>query len=327
MRRRQLILSLGGVAAVWPLLARAQPPSLPVIGLLGSESSDAWADRLRAFRQGLNKTGYVEDKNVAIALRWAESRNDRLPDLAADLVRLQVAVIVVLGNTSSALAAQAATSTIPVVFRVAVDPVKLGLVATLNRPGGNLTGVTTLGVEVGPKQLQLLQEFARAPGIIGLLVNPTNPALAEIESRNVLAAARTLGVPVHVVNASVDPDLDAAFARLSRLQAVGLVIGADTFFNRRNERLAALAVRHRMPTISPYREFAAAGGLMSYGGSIALASRQVGVYTGRILNGEKASDLPVQQAAVELIVNAGAAKAIGLTVPESVSDRADEVIE
>lgn len=301
---------------------------MPVVGLLGSASPGQWAARLNAFRQGLGEAGYAEGKNVAIEYRWAEDHNDRLPALADDLVRRSVSVIVVLGNTTSTLAAKAATATIPIVFRVAVNPVELGLVASLGRPGGNLTGVTTLGVEVGPKQLDLLHEMVPAATVAALLVNPTNPVLAEIQSRDLPAAARTLGLQLVVVKASTDRDFDAVFASLIPLRAGGLVIGADAFFNSRNEKLAALALRHTVPTISPYREYAEAGGLMSYGGSIADASRQAGVYTGRILKGEKPADLPVQMVTkLELIINLKTAKALGLTPPQSIVVRADEVIE
>lgn len=326
--RRNIMRLLGSAAVAGPLDAFAEQPAMPVIGFLGSASPDQWTSRLRAFRQGLSETGYVEGRNVAIEYRWADSQNDRLPALAAELVRRRVTVLVALGNTPSVLALRTTTTTIPIVFRVAVNPVEIGLVASLGQPGGNLTGVTTLGVEVGPKQLELLHELAPAAANIALLINPTNPVLAETQSRILRAAARTLGLELHILSGSTDRDFDAAFASLSQLRAVGLVIGADAFFNSRGELLAALAVRHAVPTISPYREFAEAGGLMSYGGGIADASRQVGVYTGRILKGEKPADLPVQQAAkVELVINLKTAKAIGTTIPQALLLRADEVIE
>ena len=243
LQRRAFITLLGGAAVAWPLAARAQQPAMPVIGLLGSESPDWYADRLRAFREGLGETGYVEGRNVTIDYRWAQGRNDRLPPLAAELVQQQVALIATLGNTASTLAAKAATSTIPIVFRIASDPVEVGLVASLARPGSNLTGVTTLGVEVGPKQLALLHEVVPTATVVALLVNPTNPALAETQSRVLPAAARTLGLSLHVLNASTDRDFDAVFASLAQLRAGALVIGVDAFFNSHSEQLAALAAR------------------------------------------------------------------------------------
>jgi putative ABC transport system substrate-binding protein len=332
MRRREFIMLLGGSAAAscgsWPRAARAQQPTMPVIGLLGSATADWYADRLRAFREGLSETGHVEGRNVTIDYRWAEGRNDRLPPLAAELAQQHVALIATLGNTSSAQAAKAATSTIPIVFRIAADPVEVGLVASLARPGGNLTGVTTLGVEVGPKQLALLHELVPAATVVGLLINPTNPALAETQSRALPAAARTLGLTLHVLTASTDRDFDAVFASLAQLRAGALVIGVDAFFNSRSERLAALAARHALPTVSAYQEFTAAGGLMSYGGSIVASSRQAGVYAGRILKGEKPADLPVMQSTkVSLVINLKTAKALGLNVPLTLQAAADEVIE
>jgi ABC-type uncharacterized transport system substrate-binding protein len=273
MRRREFVSLFGGAAA-WPLAARAQQPAMPVIGLLASASPDFYADRLRAFREGLRETGYDESRNVRIEYRWSGSRNDQLPALAADLVGQQVAVIVTLGNTASTLAAKAATASIPIVFRIAADPVEAGLVASLAHPGGNLIGVTTLGVEAGPKQLELLCEMISAATVVGVLVNPTNPTLAETQSRDLKAAARRLGLNLRVLNASIEGDFYSAFETLVRLRADGLVIGADTFFNSRSELLAELASRHAIPTISPYRDFAAAGGLMSYGGGVTAASRQ-----------------------------------------------------
>jgi putative ABC transport system substrate-binding protein len=327
MNRRELITLLGGIAAL-PLAARAQQAAMPVIGLLGSESPDWYKDRLRAFREGLGETGYVEGRNVTIDYRWAEGRNDRLPPLAAELVKQQVALIATLGNTASTLAAKAATSTIPIVFRIASDPVEVGLVASLARPAGNLTGVTTLGVEVGPKQLALLHEMVPAATVVALLVNPTNPALAETQSRVLPAAARTLGLRLHVLNASTDGDFDVVFASLAQLRAGALVIGVDAFFNSRSDRLAELAARHAVPTVSAYQEFTAAGGLMSYGGGVVASSRQAGVYAGRILKGEKPADLPVMQSTkVSLIINLKTAKALGLNVPITLQAAADEVIE
>ncbi len=286
-----------------------------------------FADRFRAFRQGLKETGYVEGQNLVIEYRWAEGHNDRLSALATDLVRRQVAVIVVDGTPGS-LAAKAATAAIPIVFFVAGDPVELGLVASLNRPGGNLTGTTTLTVEVASKWLELLHELMPTTSTVALLINPTSPALAEIQSRDLQVAARDLGMQVHLLEASTDRDFDAAFARLVQLRAGGLVISSDSYFYSHSEQLAALAGRYAVPATCGLREFAMAGGLMSYGASIPDAYRRIGVYTGRVLKGEKPADLPVQQATkIELIINLKTAKALGLTVPLPLLGRADEVIE
>ena len=325
MRRRQFIALVGG-AATWPLAARAQPPAMPVIGFLNSASPDGYAVPVRAFRQGLKDIGYVEGQNVAIEYRWAEGQYDRLPALAADLVRRQVTAIAAT-STPAALTAKAATTTIPIVFTTASDPMRLGLVASLSRPGGNVTGATQLNVEVGPKRLELVRELLPAATIIALLVNPTNP-VAETLARDLQAAARTIGLQLHILNASTERDIDDAFANLAKLRAGALVVGSDVFFNTRSEQLGALTVRHRVPTIYQYREFAAAGGLMSYGGSITDSYRRAGGYTGRILKGEKPADLPVQQSTkVELIINLKTAKTLGLTLPLSLLGRADEVIE
>ena len=327
MKRREFIVAIGA-AAVWPMTARAQQPGQPVIGFLASASPDRWADRMRAFHQGLSETGYVEGRNVAIEYRWAQGQNDQLPQLAADLVRRQVTVIAAPGSTPATLAAKAATPTIPIVFEIASDPVQLGLVASLARPGGNITGVTSLNAEVGPKRLELLHELLPTATVVGLLVNPTNPNLAEPTTKNLQAAARTLGLQVHVLHASSDAEVDAMFATLLRVRAGGLVIGADPFFSSRLEQLAALTVRHAVPTVYQTREFTAAGGLMSYGASFTDTFRAVGIYTGRILRGDKPADLPVQQTTkVELFLNLKTAKALGLDVPATVLVRADEVIE
>jgi putative ABC transport system substrate-binding protein len=326
MRRRSFITLLGGAAAAWPLAAWAQQSGMPVIGLLSNTSPDGYAIRLRAFRQGLKEAGYVEGRNVGIEYRWAEGHNDRLPALAAELVRHQVAVIMA-GGSPSAVAAKAATATIPIVFEVAVDPVEVGLVASLNRPGGNLTGVTNLNVEVGPKRLELLHELLATATIIALLVNPTS-GIAEPFLRALHPAAHTLGLQLHVLHASTDRDFDTVFATLVQLRAGALVIMPDLFFHSRHEQLAALALRHALPAIVQYRPFVAAGGLMSYGASEMDNHRLVGIHVGRILKGEKPADLPVVQSAkVELIINLKTAKALGLTVPLPLSGRADEVIE
>jgi putative ABC transport system substrate-binding protein len=327
VRRREFIKLLGGTAVGWPRIAQAQNPAIPVVGFLSSASSGPFASRVSAFRQGLSETGYVEGRNVAIEYRWAESRNDRLPALAADLVARKVNVIVAGGGTPPALAAKAATTTIPIVFSIGNDPVQMGLIASLNRPGGNITGVTNLSGQIGPKRLELLHEVVPAATIIALLINPNNPA-AETQSTELQPAARTLGLQLHVLRVNAERDFDAAFASLVQLRAGGLVIGADAVFNTQSEQLAALALHHAVPTIFQFREFAAAGGLMSYGDSSTEPFRQVGVYTGRILKGEKPVDLPVQQSTkVELIINLKTARALGLTVPQLLLGRADEVIE
>jgi putative tryptophan/tyrosine transport system substrate-binding protein len=328
MRRREFITTLGGAAATaaWPLAARAQQPAIPVIGFLGSGSRESDV-RVSSFRQGLSETGIVEGRNAAIEYRWAEGQHDRLPALAAEMVRLHVAVIITT-STPGALAAKAATREIPIVFYIGVDPVEVGFVASLNRPGGQLTGVTNFGVKLGPKQLELAHELVPTATTMALLVNPTSPTLAEPQTRNMQVAARMLGLKLHVLHASADRDFDTVFATLAQLKAGALMIGTDTFFYSRSEHLAALTMRHGVPAIYQYREFAAAGGLMSYGTTIADAYRQVGIYAGKILQGAKPAELPVQQVVkVELIINLKAAKALGLSVPLPLLGRADEVIE
>ena len=329
MRRREFIALLGGTAAAWPLAARAQQPSMPVVGVLSAEWPNAvTADRLRAFRQGLNDTGYVEGRNVMIEYRWAEGRNDRLPALAAELVRLPVNVIVSFGSTPAAIAAKAATTTIPIVFATGGDPVRLGLVASLNRPGGNITGVAIFAVELTAKRLELLHELAPTATINAALVNPTDPVLTEPETRDLQAAARTLGLTLHVLHASSEQEIDTAFMTLVQLRAGALVIGPDAYFNSRSEQLAVLTLRYAIPAIYQYREFALSGGLASLGATVADTYRPLGVYAGRILKGEKPGDLPVQQATkVELILNLKTAKTLGLNVPNTLIGRADEVIE
>jgi putative tryptophan/tyrosine transport system substrate-binding protein len=325
VNRRELISLLGGAAAAWPLAVRAQQPALPVIGFLNGGSSWEYAQITAAFRNGLIETGHVEGRNVWIEYRWAEGRYERLPALAADLVRRQVSVIA--ANTPATPAAKVATTTIPIVFLTSTDPVAAGLVASLNRPGGNLTGVALLNVDIGPKRLELLHELVPAASVVALLSNPTNPN-SERQLRIMQAAARTLGLQLHVLHASTERDFDAAFATLAQLRAGALVIGADAFFINQSEQLGALALRHAVPAISFYREFVAAGGIMSYGGDLTDAFRLMGVYGGRILKGEKPADLPVQQETkFALIINLKAAKALGLTVPLPLLGRADEVIE
>ena len=319
---------LGAATAAWPLAARAQQPAMPVIGFLGIGSPDKDANRVRAFRQGLSEVGYVQGQNLAIEFRWAEGYSDGLPALAADLVRRKVMAILTTGGLPPALAAKAATTTIPIVFVVGGDPVRLGLVASLNQPGGNLTGVTTMGTEIGPKRVELLHQLVPTATEIVLLVNPSSPTLAESQSRDHLAAARSLGLKLQVVHASNDRELEAVFETLGNLRAGALVIGGDGFFNNRSEQIAAMTLRHTIPAIYQYREFAAAGGLLSYGGSLTDMYRLAGVYTGRILKGEKPADLPVQQSTkVELIINLKTAKALGLEMPPMLLARADEVIE
>jgi putative ABC transport system substrate-binding protein len=327
MKRRDFITLVGGAAAAWPLAAQAQQLVLPVVGFLSSASLNGLAPYVSAFRQGVHETGLVEGRNVTIEYSWADNENDRLRALAAEFVRRQTTVIVA-PSIAAAVAAKSATPTIPIVFYTGADPVHLGLVSSLNRPSGNLTGVTGLGSELEPKLLELLRELVPTATVFVLLVNRTNPILAEPTIRTVQAVADSLGLRLHVLDASTERDIDTAFERLAELQAGGLVIGADNFFNSRSEQLAALALRYAVPTVYQYHAFAAAGGVMSYGGSLGEAHRLVGVYAGRILKGEKPADLPVQQATkVELVINLKTAKTLGLTVPLTLLGRADEVIE
>jgi ABC-type uncharacterized transport system substrate-binding protein len=327
MRRREFITLFSSVAAAWPLTARAQRRAMPVIGFLGNGSQESDAIRVASFHQGLSQAGFAEDRNVTIEYRWAEGQHARLPELAAELVRDQVAAIIT-GSTPGAFAAKAATRKIPIIFYMGADPVEVGLVASLSRPSENLTGVTNLGVILAPKQLQLMHELVPKATVVALLLNPTSPILAEPQSRDVQVAARALGIELHVLHASTDFDFDTVFATLVQLRADALVIGTDAFFSSQSKKLAELTVRHAIPTIYQYREFVAAGGLMSYGTSLADAYRQVGIYAGKILNGALPADLPVQQVVkVDLIINLKTAKALGLTFPITLFGRADEVIE
>jgi putative tryptophan/tyrosine transport system substrate-binding protein len=327
MQRREFITLVGGATVAWPLAARAQQTAMPVVGLINSTSPNQDGNFVRAFRQGLSEVGYVEGRNVVIEYRWAAGQNERMPALTADLVRLPVNVIAAT-TTPAIAAAKAATTTIPTVFITGSDPVAAGLVASLNRPGGNLTGVTFLGVEVAPKQLELARELVPAASKIGFLVNPTNRSQTEALIGAAQAAARPLGLELHILNASNEQDFDAVFATLTQLRAEALVIGPDSFFTNRSAQLAALTTRHNVPAIYHFRGFAEAGGLVSYGGSVVEAFRLVGIYSGRILKGEKPADLPVMQATkVEMIINLKTAKALGLTVPLPLLGRADEVIE
>ena len=325
MRRREFITLLGGAAVTWPLAASAQKPAMPVIGYLNSTSASGWAAQLTAFLRGLQETGYREGQNVAIEYRWAEGQNDRLPAMAAELVGRPVNVLV--ANGPSAQPAKAATTSIPIVFPTGADPVQLGLVASLNRPGGNITGVSTLNVEMGAKRLELLHEAVPLATTVAVLINPTDPS-AETYARDAQMAAQKLGLQVEVLHASTERDFDTVFKTLAQLRAVALVIGSDAFLISQSEKLAALATRNAVPTISPYLDFTAAGGLMSYGDDLTELYIQAGVYTGRILNGAKPANLPVQQATKdELIINLKTAKVLGLSVPLPLLGRADKLIE
>jgi putative ABC transport system substrate-binding protein len=327
MSRREFIVLLGGAAAAFATGVRAQQPAMPVVGFLNADSPQGYRRQLSAFLKGLGENGYIEGRNVAIEYRWAGGGLDRLPAMAADLVHRQVTVIAAT-STPAALAAKAATTNIPIVFETGGDPVQLGLVTRLNRPGGNVTGVTQLNWEILPKRLELLHELLPTAGVIALLINPTDSVYAEAQSRQVLAAAHTLGLDLHVLNASTERDFDSVFADLIHLRAGGLVIGEDTFFNSHTKQLAALTIRHSVPAVYKSREFVAAGGLLSYGSEATDAYRLAGVYTGRILKGDNLADLPVQQPTkFELFINLKTAKALGIAVPLPLSGRADEVIE
>jgi putative tryptophan/tyrosine transport system substrate-binding protein len=327
MKRREFTTLLSGATA-WPLAARAQQPAMPVIGFLSSRSPDGYAHFVAAFRQGLKETGYVEGQNVAIEYRWAENKMDRLPELAADLVRRQVAVIAATSGFSPAFAAKTATTTIPIVFVIAQDPVRLGLVASLARPGGNMTGISFLSGEVTGNRLELLRELVPAATRVAILVDPANAAYAEITERETGAAARSIGLQTQVLKASTIGEINAAFATLVHEKPDALFVGGDLFFNSRRTQLVHLATRHAVPASYAARDFVDAGGLMSYGANIADAWRQAGSYAGRILKGEKPADLPiVQSSKFELVINAQTATMLSLTVPTQLLAIADQVIE
>jgi len=327
MRRRDFIKVIGSGAAAWPFVARAQQAAMPVVGYLSSNSPNEGESLAAAFRRGLQEAGYVVGQNVAIEYRWAGGEIDRLPAMAADLVQRHVNVIAGV-TTPGALAAQAATTTIPIIFESGSDPVRLGLVTNLNRPGGNVTGVTNLLVEVAPKRLELLHELLPTAKVMALLVNPADRALAQALAREVLSAARNRGLELHVLNARSESDFETVFAEIKRLRVGGLVIGAGSVFLRGLNKLAALTVRYAVPAIYLYRDFAVAGGLMSYGSDILDSYRLAGVYTGRVLKGENPVELPVVQATkFELVINLKTAKALGISVPPSMQARADEMIE
>jgi putative ABC transport system substrate-binding protein len=328
VRRRELIALLGGAAAAWPIAARAQEPAKPVIGFLHSASAAAYAHLVAAFGKGLSEAGYSEGQNVAIEYRWSEGHNERLPALAAELVRRQVAVIVTPGSTAATLAAKAATTTIPIVFLSAVDPVKTGLVASLKRPGGNITGVSDIGVELAAKRLGLLHELLPGAARFALLVNPNNPGITEAFVPEAQTAASAIGRQIEVVTASTNSDIDRAFATLVNKRADACLVSTDALFVARRVQLVTLAARHAVPTMYFRREFAEAGGLMSYGSNLADQFRQNGIYAGRILKGEKPAEMPVQlPTKFEFVVNLQTAKSLGIEIPTTLLARADEVIE
>ena len=327
LKRREFITLLGGAAVAWPLAAAAQQPAMPVIGFLSSRSPGESAGLVAAFRQGLGESGFVEGQNLVIAFRWAEGRYDRLPGLATDLVDLRVAVLFTAGGPASAIAAKAATATIPVVFSAVIEAVEVGLVTSLNLPGGNITGMSLMTAQFGAKSVELLKELVPGAAVIAYLVNPSSPA-AKIYSKAAVTAASALGIAVRVVNASTEHELGEAFASLANLGAGGLVVPAEPFFDSQRDRIVALAARHAVPASYTLREYAVAGGLMSYGPSLADTYRRAGVYVGRVLKGEKPADLPVQQPTkFDLVINLKTAKALSLEVPPTLLARADEVIE
>ena len=327
IKRREFITLLAGAAAAWPLAARAQQPAVPVVGILASVSPAPYAGFIAAIKEGLQQTGYIEGRNVTIEYRWAEGHYDRLPQQAIELVDRGVAVIILVGGGPTIAVAKAATATIPIVFVMGDDPVKSGAVTALNRPGGNATGVNLLTVAMEAKRLQLLHELVPNVAVVAIIVNPNNPQAAE-QLQDLRAAARTLGVEVEVFKAGSPSDIDTAFASLVGRRAGALLVAADAFFNTRREQFVVLTARHALPAIFHFREFAAAGGLMSYGPSLTDAYRQEGIYAGRILKGEKPAEMPVQQAVkIELVINLQTARALGLTIPLPLLGRADEVIE
>jgi putative ABC transport system substrate-binding protein len=327
MRRREFMMLLGGAAVAWPLVARAQQPAMPVVGFLNSLPPGPAAHLVVAFRQGLSEAGYTESVNVAIEYRWADGQYDRLPAMAADLAGRRVAVIVASGGEPAGLAAKAATSTIPIVFAIGGDPVKVGLVASLNRPGANITGVTLLTNSLEAKRLGLLRELVPNATTLAMLVNPTFPT-AEAQVRDAQVAARSFGQQIHVLNVSNERDFDAVFASLAQLRADALLVSSDPFLNSRRDKIVARVAQQALPAIYEWREFAAAGGLMSYGTSLSDTYRQVGVYTGRVLKGEKPADMPViQPTKFEFVINLKTAKTLGLTLPSGLLSIADEVIE